>query len=96
MRRDQVLTMCVYHQITTDMKLQPNAGSTKSWVWSTLADFSKLDCKAEQLAVRFKSEDIANQVKEFEESHEMLKNQYTAAEGSLECIWIGYTLLFQV
>ena len=76
MRRDQVLKICANHQITTDMKLQPNAGSTKSWVWSTLADFSEQECKAEQLAVKFKSEDIAKQFKDkFEECQEMLKNQ---------------------
>ena len=76
MRRDQVLKICANHQITTDMKLQPNAGSTKSWVWSTLADFSEQECKAEQLAVKFKSENIAKQFKEkFEECQEMLKNQ---------------------
>ncbi|XP_078378795.1 E3 SUMO-protein ligase RanBP2-like isoform X2 [Oculina patagonica] len=76
MRRDQVLKICANHQITTDMKLQPNAGSEKSWVWSTLADFSEQECKAERLAVRFKSDDIAKQFKEkFEECQEMLKNQ---------------------
>ena len=76
MRRDQVLKICANHQITTDMKLQPNAGSDRSWVWSTLADFSEQECKAEQLAVRFKSEDIAKQFKDkFEECQELLKNQ---------------------
>ena len=76
MRRDQVLKICANHQITIDMKLQPNAGSDRSWVWSTSADFSEQECKAEQLAVRFKSEDIAKQFKEkFEECQELLKNQ---------------------
>ena len=76
MRRDQVLKLCANHQITTDMSLQPNAGSERSWVWSTHADFSEGECKAERLAVRFKNEDIARQFKEkFEECQEMLKNQ---------------------
>ena len=76
MRRDQVLKLCANHQITTDMSLQPNAGSDRSWVWSTHADFSEGECKAERLAVRFKNEDIAKQFKEkFEECQEMLKNQ---------------------
>ena len=76
MRRDQVLKICANHQITTDMKLQPNAGSDRSWVWSTLADFSEQECKAEQLAVRFKTEDIAKKFKDkFEECQELLKNQ---------------------
>ena len=76
MRRDQVLKLCANHQITTEMSLQPNAGSHRSWVWSTHADFSEGECKAERLAVRFKNEDIARQFKEkFEECQEMLKNQ---------------------
>ena len=76
MRRDRVLKLCANHQITTDMSLQPNAGSDRSWVWSTHADFSEGECKAERLAVRFKNEDIAKQFKEkFEECQEMLKNQ---------------------
>ena len=76
MRREQVLKLCANHQITTDMKLQPNAGSDRSWVWSTPADFSEQECKAERLAVRFKNEDIAKQFKEkFEECQEILKNQ---------------------
>ena len=76
MRGDQVLKLCANHQITSDMKLQPNAGSDRSWVWSTMADFSEQECRAERLAVKFKSEDIAKQFKEkFEECQEMLKNQ---------------------
>ena len=76
MRRDQVKKLCANHQITEDMRLQPNAGSDRSWVWSTLADFSEQECRAEQLAVRFKTEEIANQFKEkFEECQEMLKQQ---------------------
>ena len=75
MRRDQVLKICANHQITAEMKLKPNAGSEKSWVWSTMADFSEQECRTEQLAVRFKSEDIAKQFKEkFKECQEMLKN----------------------
>ena len=82
MRRDQVLKICANHQITAEMKLKPNAGSEKSWVWSTMADFSEQECRAEQLAVRFKSEDIAKQFKEkFEECQEMLKNSTLMESG---------------
>ena len=41
-----------------------------------MADFSDQECRAERLAVKFKSEDIAEQFKEkFEECQEMLQNQ---------------------
>ena len=76
MRREQVLKLCANHHITNDMKLMPNAGSERSWVWSTAADFSEEGCKAERLAIRFKNEDIAKQFKEkFEECQEILKTQ---------------------
>ena len=76
MRREQVLKLCANHHITTDMKLMPNAGSERSLVWRTVADFSEEGCKAERLAIRFKNEDIAKQFKEkFEECQEILKTQ---------------------
>ena len=76
MRREQVLKLCANHQITIDMTLQPNAGSERSWVWSTPADFSEQECKPERLAVRFKNEDIAKQFKEkFEQCQEILNDQ---------------------
>ena len=63
MRWERVLKLCANHQITTDMTLQPNAGSDRSWVWSTLADFSEEEHKPERLAVKFKTEGIAKQSK---------------------------------
>ena len=75
MRREHILKLCANHQITADMKLMPNEGSDRSWVWSTSADFSEEECKAERLAVRFKSEDIAQQFKvKFEECQQKLKD----------------------
>ena len=75
MRREQVLKLCANHQITADMKLMPNEGSDRSWVWSTSADFSEDECKAERLAVRFKNEDIAQLFKmKFEECQQNLKD----------------------
>ena len=35
------------------MKLKPNCGSEKAWVWSTLADFADNEAKEELLAIRF-------------------------------------------
>ena len=76
MRREQVLKLCANHQITADMKLMPNEGSDRSWVWSTSADFSEDECKAERLAVRFKNEDIAQLFKvKFEECQQNLKDR---------------------
>ncbi|KAK9899702.1 hypothetical protein P389DRAFT_186937 [Cystobasidium minutum MCA 4210] len=53
MRRDKTLKVCANHNITSDMKLAPNVGSDRSWVWSVAADVSDGEPKAETLAVRF-------------------------------------------
>ena len=77
MRQDQApLKVYANLQITTDMKVQPNAGLSSSWVWITLADLPEQRCKAEQLAVRFRSKEIAKDFKQtFEICQDILKYQ---------------------
>ncbi|XP_028289444.1 ranBP2-like and GRIP domain-containing protein 3 isoform X2 [Parambassis ranga] len=72
MRREQVLKICANHYITTDMVLNPNAGSDKSWVWNAI-DYADEEPKPEQLAIRFKTVDEAALFKaKFEESQKIL------------------------
>ncbi|XP_067117199.1 E3 SUMO-protein ligase RanBP2 [Osmerus mordax] len=59
MRRDQVLKICANHWINSTMKLEPMKGAEKAWVWSAI-DFTEGEGKVEQLAVRFKLQDVAN------------------------------------
>ncbi|KAM3862244.1 E3 SUMO-protein ligase RanBP2 [Diretmus argenteus] len=69
MRRDQVLKICANHWITTSMKMEPMKGAEKAWVWSALDFAEGKEGKVEQLAVRFKLQDVANTFKEvFEEA----------------------------
>jgi Ran-binding protein 1 len=35
------------------MKLQPNIGSDRSWVWKVVADYSESPPTSETLAIRF-------------------------------------------
>lgn len=35
------------------MKLQPNIGSDRSWVWKVAADYSESPATSETLAIRF-------------------------------------------
>ena len=35
------------------MKLSPNVGSDRSWVWNVLADYAEPEPSAETLAIRF-------------------------------------------
>ncbi|KDR83406.1 hypothetical protein GALMADRAFT_132860 [Galerina marginata CBS 339.88] len=53
MRRDKTLKVCANHVISGDMRLQPNVGSDRSWVWKVTADYSEQPPTAETLAIRF-------------------------------------------
>jgi RanBP1 domain len=39
--------------VTPDMKLSPNVGSDRSWVWNVSADVSEGEPEAQTLAIRF-------------------------------------------
>ena len=39
--------------VTPDMKLSPNVGSDRSWVWNVAADVSEGEPEAQTLAIRF-------------------------------------------
>ncbi|PSR73097.1 hypothetical protein PHLCEN_2v11044 [Hermanssonia centrifuga] len=64
MRRDKTLKVCANHTISADMKLQPNIGSDRSWVWKVLADYAETPATPETLAIRFANAENAGQFKE--------------------------------
>ncbi|KAH9938611.1 RanBP1 domain-containing protein [Fomitopsis serialis] len=69
MRRDKTLKVCANHAITSDMKLQPNIGSDRSWVWKVAADYSESPPTSETLAIRFANAENAAEYKvAFEEA----------------------------
>ncbi|XP_006873099.1 PREDICTED: E3 SUMO-protein ligase RanBP2 isoform X2 [Chrysochloris asiatica] len=79
MRREQVLKICANHYISPDMKLTPNAGSDRSFVWHAL-DYADESPKPEQLAIRFKTPEEAALFKcKFEEAQSILKASGTKA-----------------
>ncbi|KAL9939676.1 hypothetical protein V8E36_001493 [Tilletia maclaganii] len=63
MRRDKTLKVCANHYITADMKLAPNVGSDRSWVWNVAADVSDGEPNAETLAIRFANSENAQAFK---------------------------------
>jgi len=63
MRRDKTHKVCANHLITSDMKLQPNVGSDRSWVWKVAADYSEDPPTSETLAIRFANSDLADDFK---------------------------------
>jgi Ran-binding protein 1 len=71
MRREKTLKVCANHLISSDMRLQPNIGSDRSWVWKVAADYSEDPPTSETLAIRFANADYAAQFKKaFEEARD--------------------------
>ncbi|KAL9618425.1 MAG: hypothetical protein Q9160_006866 [Pyrenula sp. 1 TL-2023] len=79
MRRDKTLKVCANHYVVPDMKLSPNVGSDRSWVWNAAADVSEGEPEAQTLAIRFANSDNANLFKEAfikaQQDNEKLFNQ---------------------
>ncbi|XP_027496528.1 ranBP2-like and GRIP domain-containing protein 4 isoform X1 [Corapipo altera] len=85
MRRDQVLKVCANHVITKEMNLVPSDTSNNALIW-TATDYADGEVKVEQLAVRFKSQEMANSFKRrFEECQlslsELQKGHLSLAAG---------------
>lgn len=59
MRRDKTLKVCANHYLSPDIKLQPNVGSDRSWVYNVTADVSDGEPNAETLAIRFANSESA-------------------------------------
>ncbi|ELW72164.1 E3 SUMO-protein ligase RanBP2 [Tupaia chinensis] len=90
MRREQVLKICANHYISPDMKLTPNAGSDRSFVWHAL-DYADELPKPEQLAIRFKTLEEAALFKcKFEEAQSIVKasgtNVTTASNQTVKIV----------
>ncbi|SLM38313.1 ran-specific gtpase-activating protein [Lasallia pustulata] len=64
MRRDKTLKVCANHYVVPDMKLSPNVGSDRSWVWNAAADVSEGEPEPQTLAIRFANSENANAFKE--------------------------------
>ncbi|WYZ39806.1 hypothetical protein EsH8_IV_000147 [Colletotrichum jinshuiense] len=64
MRRDKTLKVCANHYIVPEMKLSPNVGSDRSWVWNAAADVSEGEAEAVTLAIRFANSENANLFKD--------------------------------
>ncbi|EIW70857.1 ran-binding protein 1 [Tremella mesenterica] len=73
MRRDKTLKVCANHLITSEMKLSPNVGSDRSWVWNA-ADYAEAEegvATLQTLAIRFGNAENANLFKQaFEDAQE--------------------------
>lgn len=51
--------------VVPDMKLSPNVGSDRSWVWNAAADVSEGEPEAQTLAIRFANSESTSAVYTF-------------------------------
>ena len=68
MRRDKTHKVCANHLLSSEMKLAPNVGSDRSWVYSVSADYSELEARPELLAIRFANAESRLQMNEISRS----------------------------
>ena len=67
------------------MKLSPNVGSDRSWVWNAAADVSEGEPEAVTLAIRFANSDNANAFKDaFIKAQKENEALFEAAEEAAE------------
>ncbi|KAH8909886.1 ran/spi1 binding protein [Coniochaeta sp. PMI_546] len=79
MRRDKTLKVCANHYIVPEMKLSPNVGSDRSWVWNAAADVSEGEPEAVTLAIRFANSENAN----------LFKDAFIKAQKDNEALFSG-------
>jgi len=82
-RREQVHKVSLNHYLTAQLELRQMATSETAWCWYS-ADFAEsMDSSMQQLAVRFKNIDLAQEFKKkFEECQEKLRNAPPSSSGA--------------
>ncbi|THH10089.1 hypothetical protein EW145_g1567 [Phellinidium pouzarii] len=84
MRRDKTFKVCANHMISSEMRLQPNIGSDRSWVWKVHADYADGVVSSETLAIRFANAENANNFKEAFEDAQRNNVTLTTLEPTIE------------
>ena len=85
MRREQIKKLCANHNITAAMKLKPNVGSDRSWVWYTSADYAEGEARPEKLAVKLKTPEIADKFKQvFDDLKELSSSEHPPETAEAE------------
>jgi Ran-binding protein 1 len=52
-----IRSLILVSSVSSEMRLQPNVGSDRSWVWKVAADYSEDPPTSETLAIRFANSD---------------------------------------
>lgn len=78
MRQEKTMKILANHAIDPRIKLEPNAGSDRSWVWSAF-DFAEGELVETVFALRFPDSEIA----------ESFKESFTAAQDEMSKVLAG-------
>jgi len=78
MRQEKTMKVIANHAIDPRIKLEPNAGSDRSWVWSAF-DFAEGELVETVFALRFADSDIAND----------FKTKFTESQSEMEKLLAG-------
>jgi Ran-binding protein 1 len=78
MRQEKTMKVIANHALDPRIKLEPNVGSDRSWVWSAF-DFSNGDLVETVFALRFADSDIAQE----------FKKKFTECQAEMEKLLAG-------
>lgn len=82
MRQEKTMKVIVNHALDPRIKLEPNVGSDRSWVWSAF-DFASGELVEEVFAIRFSDSDVANKFKaEFEANQKLMEKILAGEDGA--------------
>jgi Ran-binding protein 1 len=78
MRQEKTMKVIANHAMDPRIKLEPNVGSDRSWVWSAY-DFADGELVETVFAMRFADSDVANE----------FKKQFIACQEEMEALLAG-------
>ena len=81
MRQEKIMKVVVNHALDPRIKLEPNSGSDRSWVWSAF-DFASGDLVETVFAIRFADSDIAINFKKIFEENQTEMEKLLAGEDA--------------
>mmetsp|Transcript_26339 Transcript_26339/g.56550 ORF Transcript_26339/g.56550 Transcript_26339/m.56550 type:complete len:220 (-) Transcript_26339:145-804(-) len=79
MRQEKTMKVIANHALDPRIKLEPNAGSDRSWVWSCY-DFADGELEEKVFALRFANTEVATEFKEKYEEHQKEMEKLLAGE----------------
>ena len=79
MRQEKTMKVIANHALDPRIKLEPNAGSDRSWVWSCY-DFADGELEEKVFALRFANSEVAEEFKKKYEEHQTEMDKLLAGE----------------